>query len=49
MFRYFRAAVLAPQTAAAKIAWLLNKMLVQQSSGVALKDQMNQQEQVPVG
>ncbi|WP_341919309.1 ethanolamine ammonia-lyase subunit EutC [Polaromonas sp. YR568] len=38
---------LAPQAAAAKIAWLLNQMRVQQRSGVALKDQMNQPVQVP--
>lgn len=40
---------LAPQAAAAKIAWLLNQMRVQQRSGVALKDQMSQPVQVPVG
>ncbi|MES2242012.1 MAG: ethanolamine ammonia-lyase subunit EutC [Pseudomonadota bacterium] len=40
---------LAPQAAAAKIAWLLNQMRVQQRSGVALKDQMNQPVQVPAG
>ncbi|WP_096698708.1 ethanolamine ammonia-lyase subunit EutC [Polaromonas sp. AER18D-145] len=40
---------LAPQAAAAKIAWLLNQMRVQQRSGVALKDQMNQLVQVPAG
>ena len=40
---------LAPQDAAAKIAWLLNQMRVQQRSGVALKDQMNQPVQVPAG
>lgn len=37
---------LAPAAAAAKIAWLLNQMRVQQRSGVALKDQMNQPVQV---
>jgi hypothetical protein len=31
------------------IAWLLNRMRVQQRSGVALKDRMDQQVQVPVG
>jgi ethanolamine ammonia-lyase small subunit len=40
---------LALQAAAARIAWLLNQMRVQQRSGVALKDQMNQQVQVPAG
>ena len=37
------------QAAAAKIAWLLNQMRVQQRSGVALKDQMGQPVHVPVG
>ena len=40
---------LAPQAAAAKIAWLLNQMRVQQRSGLALKDQMSQPVQVPAG
>ncbi|HQR99113.1 MULTISPECIES: ethanolamine ammonia-lyase subunit EutC [unclassified Polaromonas] len=40
---------LTPQAAAAKIAWLLNQMRVQQRSGVALKDQMGQPVHVPAG